>query len=91
MTNLAPAWAWALEVRFVREHAGALQDNVDGQVAPGQLLQGSLAQSHARLAVNDEAPALRSHVASVTAVDGVVLQQIGEFFRLDEIVDRRQL
>src|SRR2546426_1358161 len=80
-----------LEVRFVREHAGALQDNVDGQVAPGQLLQVLLIQSHARLAVNDEAPALRSHVTSVTAVDGVVLQQIGEFFRRDEIVDRRQL
>ena len=43
------------------------------------------------MAVNDEAAALRSNVTSVTAVDGVVLQQIGELFRRDEVVDRRQL
>jgi hypothetical protein len=43
------------------------------------------------LAVDDEAAALRSNVTSVTAVDGVVLQQIGELFRRDEIVDGGQL
>jgi hypothetical protein len=81
----------ALEVRFMGEHARALQDNVDGQVAPGQLVQVLFVQRDARLAVNDEAPALGSDVASVTAVDRVVLQQLGELFRRDEIVDRRQL
>ena len=73
------------------EHARALQNNVDGQVAPGQLVQVLFVQRDAGLAVNDEAPALGSDVTSVTAVDRVVLQQIGEFFRRDEIVDRRQL
>jgi hypothetical protein len=80
-----------LEVCFVREYAGALQDNVDGEVAPRQVLQVLLAQGHARSAVDKEAPTLRSHVACVAAVDGVVLQQVGEFFCRDEVVDRRQL
>jgi hypothetical protein len=86
-----PGLSVAREVRCMCEHAGALQDNVDGQVAPGQLVQVLLVQGDTGAAVDDEAAALGSNVAPVPAVDGVVLQQIGQLVRRDEVIDRCQL
>lgn len=62
------------EVLLPGERAGALQDNVHGQIAPRQLVQALLVQHDAGLATDAEAPVLHPHVTSVPAIHRVVLE-----------------
>ena len=73
------------------EAAGALEHQLHPELLPGELL-GFLDGRHLeRLAVHEEPVALDLHGAGETAVDGVVLEQVGQRLGVGDVVDGDEL
>ncbi len=81
----------AFEMLLSCEDPGALQHDIDAHGAPGQPFKVLLIKHGAGLPVDDHATVNKSDVAVVTAIHGIVCQQIEEILRRSEIVDRDQI
>ena len=76
---------------FGREEAGALHDHVHAEPLPGELRGVALCE-HGNLAlVHDEGALLGVHDLGEIPVDRVVDEQVGEGFRVSDVVDSDNL
>ena len=92
MTFLAPASMWPLAFGGVGEEAGGLDDDVDAQVAPGQLVRAALGERlDLLLADDDGVVAVERDVVRQAAQDRVVLEQVGQGRVVGQVVDRHDL
>ena len=92
ITFLAPASMCALAFVGVGEDAGALEHDVDAEVAPRQRRRVLLGEDLDLAAVDDDrARRRRVDVAVVGAVGRVVLEQERVHLGVDEVVDRDDL
>ena len=74
------------------EEAGALQHNVNADLAPGEVRRVFLGQDLDLLAIHGDGSLVGlDGVALVTALRGVIFQQVGKHFRAGEVVDRDDL
>ena len=74
------------------EEAGALQNHVNTQLAPGQLSGVGLGIDGDLLAVHGDRGVVALHsVALVTALSGVVFQQVSQHSGAGQVVDRNDL
>ena len=76
--------------------AGALQDNVDTQLAPGQLGSVSLSVDGQLLAVDDDVvlaslDSVSTEGSSVSALGGVILQQVSQHLGRGQVIDSDNL
>ena len=69
------------------EKAGAFDDHVDLQVAPGELGRVAFGQGPDFLAVDDDVFVVEADLAGITAVGAVVFEQHGQRFVVGQIVD----
>ena len=67
--------------------AGGLDDDVAAEVAPGEVGRVAFAEDTKDVAADDEVVALNVDVAGIDAMDGVVLEQVGERVRVGDVVD----
>ena len=91
MTFWAPASMCALAFVGVGEDAGALEDDVDAEVAPRQGRRVLLGQDLDLAPVDDDRAVAGLDLAVVGAVRRVVLEQQGVHLGVDEVVDRHDL
>ena len=73
------------------EAAGALEHQLHPEVLPGEILGFFDGRHREGLAVHDEPVALDLHRAGETAVDGVVLEQVGQRLGVGDVVDGDEL
>jgi hypothetical protein len=75
----------------VTEDAGALEDNIDAQLAPGKV--GGVALGHVLdlLAVDDEVAVAGRDLALEGAVGRIILQQVGHNIDIGQVVDSNEL
>src|SRR5690606_23963414 len=64
-----------------------LHDDVDAEVAPGEVRRVPLGEDAEPVALNDEVVVLGPDVAGEAAVDGVILEQVRQRGRVREVVD----
>jgi hypothetical protein len=78
----------ALRFFFVGEEAGAFEDDVDAEVLPRKLLRIFHSEDFDVLAAHGDGRLLGADLGRLErAVDAVVLEKVGEGFRVGEIVD----
>ena len=75
----------------IGEDAGALEDDVDAEVAPRQGGRVALGQDLDLTAVDDDRRVAGTDVARVGAVGRVVLEQVRVHLRVDQVVDGHDL
>ena len=75
----------------VGEETGGLDDDLDAQVAPGQLGGVAVGEDLDVLAVDDDAVVIVGDFTVETAEDGVVLEQVSEGLVVRQVVDRHDL
>ena len=78
-------------LRLAGEEAGALEDEVDAESAPGQLRGVALRQHLDAVAVDDHRVAVDRDRTGELAVGGVVAGQVGVGRGVTEVVDRHDL
>src|SRR5690606_3906664 len=71
-----------------QEQAGGLDHHVHADLAPLQVGRVTLLGQADRLAVDHDVLAFDLDIALEAAVDGVVLQHVGQVIRLQQVVDR---
>ena len=76
-----------LELFARREDPGALQHEVDTQLAPRQLGRVTLGERRDPVAVDDQLARRGAHVMVVAPVDAVVLEQVRQIVRVGDVVD----
>ena len=74
-----------------REDPGALQHEVDPQLAPRQLRRVTLGERRDPSAVDDQLALRGADVVVVAPVDGVVLDQVRQVVRVGDVVDRDEV
>ena len=90
-TLFAPPLEVRAGLRFAREQPGALEHELDAELAPRQLRRIALGQHLDAIAVHDQRIAVDLHLAAELAVRGVVARQVGVGLRIAEIVERHDL
>src|SRR5678815_1303574 len=78
-------------LRLGGEQAGALDDNIDAQIAPRQLAGVALGADLDAVALHDKVAAIYANLAGELAMRGVVLRQVRIRLGIAEIVDRDDL
>ncbi len=73
------------------EDAGGLDDDVDAELAPGQVLGLAVGEDLDRMAVGDEAVFGQFDGIEEAAVHGIVFQQVSKGFQVTGVVDRHNV
>jgi len=76
---------------FGQEEAGALQHQVDVDVAPGQVRRVALSGQADGLAVDNQVLAVDGDIALEVAVHGVVLEHVSQIVGIQQVVDTHDL
>jgi hypothetical protein len=72
---------------LVEEQAGRLDDDIDADLVPLQVGRIAFLGQADALAIDDDVAAVDLDVALESAVDGVVLEHVGEVVGLEQVVD----
>ncbi|BDZ50616.1 hypothetical protein GCM10025867_28570 [Frondihabitans sucicola] len=80
-----------LRVGGLREETGRLDDDLDAELAPGQVRGVALFEDADRLAVDDDVVAVELDGGVEAAGDRVEFEQVGESRVVGQIVDRDDL
>src|SRR5690606_35451744 len=76
---------------LAREQTGALEHEIDAELAPGQLRRIALGNDSNAVAVDDHRIAVDFHLAGELAVHGVVLREMRIGIRIAQVVERDDL
>ena len=87
---LGPGGNMLIQPLRLGKQPGALQGDFHPQIFPGQLGRILDTQKFNGLAIHHQFVAADGHAVLIYAVDGVIIQQVGQVFQVHKIVDRHQ-
>jgi hypothetical protein len=75
----------------IGKYAGRLYDQVNSHLGPWNLSWVSLGENLDTTAIHDKIAVARFNLARITAIVGVVFQEVGISFSIGQIIDSRNL